>query len=100
MQSILHNWSDDDCVKMLKRCKEAIPPKEEGGKVIIVDMVINSHNPKTTETHLFYDICMMIGLGGMEREKHEWQKIFNNAGFSDYNFFPVLGVYSVIELYP
>ncbi|EHA8589248.1 Trans-resveratrol di-O-methyltransferase [Cocos nucifera] len=100
LKSILHDWGDEDCVKILKRCMEAIPPKEEGGKVIIVDMVINSDNPKITETHLFYDICMMIGLGGREREEHEWQKIFNNAGFSDYKIFPILGVYSVIELYP
>ncbi|KAG1334978.1 trans-resveratrol di-O-methyltransferase-like [Cocos nucifera] len=100
LKSILHNWSDEDCVKILKRCKEAVPQKEEGGKVIIVDMVINSDDAKVTETHLFYDICMMIALGGMEREEHEWRKIFNNAGFTDYKIFPILGVYSVIELYP
>ncbi|XP_075103644.1 trans-resveratrol di-O-methyltransferase-like [Nicotiana tabacum] len=34
---VMHNWSDEDCVKMLKRCREAIKDKDEGrkGKVII-----------------------------------------------------------------
>lgn len=41
MQWILHDWSDEDCVKILKRCKEAIPSKDNGGKVIIMDIVMD-----------------------------------------------------------
>ncbi|TKY59216.1 Flavonoid 4'-O-methyltransferase [Spatholobus suberectus] len=37
----LHNWSDDDCIKILKNCKDAISGKGKGGKVIIIDIVIN-----------------------------------------------------------
>ncbi|KAK9123020.1 hypothetical protein Sjap_012622 [Stephania japonica] len=39
---ILHDWNNKDCVRILKRCKEAIPSKEEGGRVIILDMVAES----------------------------------------------------------
>ncbi|KAJ0439613.1 putative trans-resveratrol di-O-methyltransferase [Helianthus annuus] len=28
---VLHNWSDEECTEILKRCKEAIPTKENGG---------------------------------------------------------------------
>ncbi|KAJ8626108.1 hypothetical protein MRB53_019415 [Persea americana] len=28
---ILHDWSDENCVKILAKCKESIPSKEEGG---------------------------------------------------------------------
>jgi hypothetical protein len=31
----------------LKKCKEAIPPRDAGGKAIIVDMVVGS-GPKET----------------------------------------------------
>uniref|UniRef100_M1D3K7 Resveratrol O-methyltransferase n=1 Tax=Solanum tuberosum TaxID=4113 RepID=M1D3K7_SOLTU len=37
---ILHDWSDEECIKILKKCKEAIPRKEKGGKVFIIDMVL------------------------------------------------------------
>ncbi|PIN10736.1 hypothetical protein CDL12_16668 [Handroanthus impetiginosus] len=36
---ILHDWSDDLCIDILKKCKEAIPA--DTGKVIIVDAVID-----------------------------------------------------------
>ncbi|CAL5408863.1 unnamed protein product [Camellia sinensis] len=51
---VLHNWSDENCVKILKRCREAIPSKEDGGKVIIIDMVVDGdrdvHDITETET--------------------------------------------------
>ncbi|KAF5761876.1 putative trans-resveratrol di-O-methyltransferase [Helianthus annuus] len=40
---ILHEWSDEKCVKILKQCKEAIPNKETRGKLIIIDMVVKVH---------------------------------------------------------
>ncbi|KAG5020846.1 Tabersonine 16-O-methyltransferase [Glycine soja] len=30
---VLHNWNDEDCVKLLNKCKEAIP--NHGGVIII-----------------------------------------------------------------
>lgn len=38
LKFILHDWSDKDCVRILKMCREAIPSREEGGKVIIIDI--------------------------------------------------------------
>jgi len=38
VQWILHDWGNEDCIKILKKCKEAIPSKENGGKVIIIDV--------------------------------------------------------------
>ncbi|CAA2987560.1 trans-resveratrol di-O-methyltransferase-like [Olea europaea subsp. europaea] len=40
---ILHDWSDEECVQILKKCKEAIPRKENGGKVIIIDMIVGNN---------------------------------------------------------
>lgn len=39
-QSILHDWNDEECVNILKKCKEAISRKDKEGKVIIIDMVV------------------------------------------------------------
>ncbi|KAK1298495.1 Trans-resveratrol di-O-methyltransferase [Acorus calamus] len=58
LKTVLHDWSDKDCVKILKQCKKAIPPKENGGKVMILDMIVNSKTKdhKATENQLFLDM--------------------------------------------
>ncbi|KAJ1295542.1 hypothetical protein BS78_01G232300 [Paspalum vaginatum] len=98
---ILHDWSDDECVKILKNCKQAIPSRDAGGKVIIIDIVLGSKSSdaKLLETQVICDLDMMK-LGGAERDEQEWRKIFLNAGFKDYNIMPVLGLRSIIQLYP
>ncbi|XP_042485029.1 (RS)-norcoclaurine 6-O-methyltransferase-like [Macadamia integrifolia] len=98
LKYILHDWGDDDCVKILQRCKEAIP--SEGGKVIIVEMVVEI-NPAETDisTMLTTDMFMMVNTGGKERTKEEWEKLIRNAGFSKCKITPVLAIASVIEAY-
>ncbi|CAL4939818.1 unnamed protein product [Urochloa decumbens] len=82
---ILHDWGDDECVKILKNCKQAIPPRDAGGKVIIIDMVVGSgpSDIKHVETQVLYDLLIM-NINGIERDEQEWKKIFLEAGFKDY----------------
>uniref|UniRef100_A0ACD5XV34 Uncharacterized protein n=1 Tax=Avena sativa TaxID=4498 RepID=A0ACD5XV34_AVESA len=98
---ILHCWKDEDCVKILRRCKEAIPTRDAGGKVIIIDMVVGSAagSQESKEMQVLFDLFMMY-IDGVEREEHEWSKIFTQAGFSDYKIKRVLGFRSIIEVYP
>ncbi|KAA8519732.1 hypothetical protein F0562_013988 [Nyssa sinensis] len=99
---VLHNWNDEDCVKILKRCREAIPSKDDGGKVVIIDMVINGEKDEhdITETKLVFDILMMVLVTGRERNEKEWEKLFLEAGFSHYKITPIFGLRSIIEVYP
>nr|TKW26355.1 hypothetical protein SEVIR_3G183200v2 [Setaria viridis] len=98
---VLHDWSDADCVKILKNCRKAIPPRDAGGKVIVLDMVIGagSSNIKHKETQVLFDLFIMF-VNGAERDEQEWKKIIFEAGFSDYKIIPVLGVRSIIKIYP
>ncbi|KAI3892552.1 hypothetical protein MKX03_021193 [Papaver bracteatum] len=105
MKFILHDWSDKDCVRILKRCKEAIPSRKEGGKVIIIDAVIEEDKNKQeddsiTETQLLFDIMMMAFHNGKERTEKEWAKLFIESGFTDYKITRVQGFRSFIEVYP
>ncbi|KAL5571066.1 hypothetical protein UlMin_020663 [Ulmus minor] len=100
---ILHDWSDEESVTILKKCREAIlPSKDKGGKVIIIDMVIDG--PKmdkdSTEAQLSFDLLMMVNFLGKERNKKEWEKLFLAAGFSYFKVTPILGLRSLIEAYP
>ncbi|KAL9314949.1 hypothetical protein ACSQ67_020401 [Phaseolus vulgaris] len=82
MKWILHDWSDEDCVKLLKNCYDAIP---DDGKVIVVEAVL----PKIPETNNAYkavaqlDVGMMTQHeGGKERCEEEFMELARAAGFS------------------
>ncbi|EHA8589247.1 trans-resveratrol di-O-methyltransferase [Cocos nucifera] len=98
---ILHDWSDEDCIRILKRCKEAIPTKKDGGKVVIIDIVVGvtTDISISIEPQLLLDMEMMIVTTGKERSETEWRHLFHAAGFSDYKITPSMGLRSVIELY-
>ncbi|XP_043690292.1 trans-resveratrol di-O-methyltransferase-like [Telopea speciosissima] len=105
LKSILHDWNDEQCIKILKGSKEAISRGDmEGnsGKVIIIDMVVEDKkvDHKSTETQLFCDILMMTVNNGKERTEKEWEKLFLESGFSHYKITPLLGLRSLIEVYP
>ncbi|XP_057726105.1 trans-resveratrol di-O-methyltransferase-like [Arachis stenosperma] len=104
---ILHDWSDEECLNILKNCNEAIMSKGKGGKVIIIDMVImedekkgGDNDDKSVETKLFFDMLMMVLQTGKERDEKEWAKLIFSAGFSNYKITPILGLRSLIEIYP
>jgi len=90
-------------VKILKNCKDAIAKKGKQGKVIVIDMVLESEKgsiKESVETQLFFDMLMMVVLTGKERNEKEWIKLISSAGFSDYKITPILGLRSLIEIYP
>lgn len=89
-------------MKILRQCKAAVTKNGRKGKVIIIDMVIENQNEdeKSIETQLFFDMLMMVLVTGRKRNEKEWAKLFLNAGFRDYKITPILGLRSLIEVYP
>ncbi|WJX37702.1 hypothetical protein P8452_25442 [Trifolium repens] len=57
---VLHDWGDDECIQILKKCREAIP--KEKGKVIIVEAVIEEEGGKHNN---YKDV-------GLKRTLQEW----------------------------
>ncbi|KAI4306429.1 hypothetical protein L6164_029706 [Bauhinia variegata] len=102
LKLVLHAYNDEDCIKVLKKCREAISSKGKEGKVIIIDIVINEKQDKheLTDAKLFYDVLMMSVVTGKEREEKEWESLFLEAGFSHYKITPIFGLRSLIEVYP
>lgn len=100
-QLIFDCWDDEDSVKILRQCKRAIPARDAGGKVIIVNCVLGygAQDSVAMETQVLFDVYMMR-YGGAQREEHEWKKIFLEAGFSDYKITPIFGFQSIIEVFP
>ncbi|KAL5211285.1 hypothetical protein ABZP36_022132 [Zizania latifolia] len=82
LQWILVMLSDEDCIKILKNCHQALP---EDGKVIIVDGLLPEH-PDTTlaaRDSFTIDIGMLIlHFGGKQRTEKEFAKLAKDSGFT------------------
>ncbi len=74
MKYILHDWNDEQCVKILQNCRDAMNQK---GRVLVVDNVIPPGNDPNWGK--LVDIQMLI-IGGRERTKKEFAGIFAQAG--------------------
>uniref|UniRef100_A0A7N0UX78 O-methyltransferase n=1 Tax=Kalanchoe fedtschenkoi TaxID=63787 RepID=A0A7N0UX78_KALFE len=101
---VLHDWEDDDCVRILTNCRQAVPPRT--GKVIIVESVIAEEPDhgadKLNDAALMLDMCMMAYTnGGKERTLVEWKDILDRSGFASHSIKPIPGeLRSVIVAYP
>ncbi|CAK8540731.1 unnamed protein product [Lathyrus sativus] len=101
LKFILHDWTDKDCIKILKNCKEAITSDEKSGKVIVIELVINKKKDEKQITQLKLQIDIgMACLNGKERNEEELKNLFVEAGFTDYKISPLTGLLSLIEIYP
>ncbi len=91
MKYILHDWNDEQCLKILENCRSAMNAK---GKVLVVDNVIPSGNDPNWGKLL--DIQMLI-IGGRERTKKEFDAIFAAAGLKLKRIVPTKCPLSIIE---
>ncbi|CAI9769024.1 unnamed protein product [Fraxinus pennsylvanica] len=84
IMQVLHDWNDEECIDILKKCKEAI--RANTGKMIIVEVVVNEEeDDKYKRVHLYLDLIMMAHTDtGKERTRKEWEYILNAVGFSRY----------------
>ncbi|KAL3539118.1 hypothetical protein ACH5RR_002484 [Cinchona calisaya] len=98
---VLHDWGDEECISILKKCREAVP--QDTGKVIIVEAVIDGGGPenKLKDVGLMLDMVMMAHTTtGKERTSKEWAYILSQAGFSRHSVKQIRAVQSVIEAFP
>lgn len=75
LKFVLHDWEDTDCVKILKRCREAMAP---GGRVVIIEFLLDDlDNPGVVA---LTDLHMFAIAGGRERSLGEFDALLSDAG--------------------
>lgn len=97
----MHDWGDDECIQILKKCREAI--SKEKGKVLIFEAIVEEDegDNKFKSVRLMLDMVMMAHTNeGKERTLKEWDYILRQSGFSRYNIKPIHAVQSLIEAFP
>ncbi|KAK7734306.1 hypothetical protein SLS53_007956 [Cytospora paraplurivora] len=94
LHSVLHDWSDDDCVKILEQLKPALRPGYS--TVLLNELVVPRQNPTWPITSM--DQLMLV-LGAMqERTEEHWEQILARAGLKIVNIYGYeIGSESLIE---
>ncbi|CAN0920832.1 Anthranilate N-methyltransferase [Linum grandiflorum] len=83
---ILHDWSDEHCLTLLKNCYKATP---DDGKVIVMDAVaaVMAETTMSSKLTAALNVTMMIlSQGGKERSKDEFMSLAIGAGFRTIKF--------------
>jgi hypothetical protein len=87
---LIHALSDDEAVRLLKNCYDAMP---ENGCLFVVERVIAQKIPWRV---LFADMNMLVMTGGGIRTKEEFSYLFREAGFGKADFLSTGSVMNVI----
>ncbi|QSQ28503.1 methyltransferase domain-containing protein [Pyxidicoccus parkwayensis] len=68
---VLHDWDDEDALRILRRAREALRP---GGRIHVIEMLLDDANGGLLDLH------MLVSTGGRERTEAELQKLLCSAG--------------------
>ncbi len=89
---VLHDWTDEQCVTILRNCRRAIG---EQGKLLVVECVVPAGNERSISKD--YDILMMAGPAGRERTEPQFRALLRQSGFELSGITPTSSMISVIE---
>ncbi|MDF1799203.1 MAG: methyltransferase [Planctomycetota bacterium] len=75
LKHILHDWPDEDCLRILRAIRKAIP---KHGKLLVFDALLV---PEAPPWAYWLDVHMMILQDGKERTPDEFAELFGATGF-------------------
>jgi hypothetical protein len=95
LSHIVHDWSDDDAVRILRACREAIAAD---GRLLICEMVVPPAG--TPDFSKLLDIEMLVNTGGVERTEAEYAGLLEASGFELTRVIPTDAPTSIVEARP
>jgi len=94
IKSVLHDWDDETCVRILRHCREAMPAH---GRVLVAEIVVEPGKP-VGHPYRLIDLEMMVTLGGKERTGDEFARLLDGAGLKLEQVVPIENsFFSVVE---
>jgi hypothetical protein len=90
-RNIIHDWNDEKALSILKTLRKTTKPT---ARVMLIEWLI----PETPGFHLgkWSDITMMTAVGGKERTRKDFEKLFSEAGFVLEEIVPTESMFSIV----
>ena len=94
MKHVIHDWNDEDALKILRSCRRAMA---SCSTLLLIEWVLKPSNQPDIGKLL--DLNMLVNLGGLNRTETESQSLLHEANFSLMRVIPA-GPASIIESIP
>ncbi|MEU7043271.1 methyltransferase [Streptomyces varsoviensis] len=92
VKRVLHDWHDDDCLRILRACRAAMTADS---RLLVIDAVLPRDNaPHHGKT---LDVLMMASLSGRERGADDFRRLLTDAGLAMVRVHPTASSLSVVE---
>ena len=75
LSHIIHDWSEEKCLTILRNCREAMRPD---GRILIVETVLPEGD--TPHQGKLQDLVMLLVPGGQERSEKEDEELLGKGG--------------------
>jgi O-methyltransferase domain len=86
LSRILHDWPDDECLRILRNCRAGMAP---GARLAIIERPIPADEAAPTLARS-WDVHMMVNnVGGRERTRSQYQELLADAGFEVRTWHPL-----------
>jgi len=95
MKAIIHDWNDDDALKILGHVRTAIAPN---GKLLLLESALPERS--SSDIGMLIDLEMLVAVGGKERTRAEWANLLGRAGFRLSRVVHTATSVSIIEAVP
>jgi O-methyltransferase domain len=96
MKRIIHDWNDEDSLKILRNCRRAI---RRDGTLLIVDAVLKPSNEPDPGKLMDLQMLVMTSTG-RERTEAEFATLLAQADFALTRVVPTSGMLSIVESQP
>ncbi len=98
LKSVLHDWPDEPALAILAACRRAMPA---GSVLLLLERVLaGPPYPPEAVPIAFSDLNMLVGPGGQERTRDEYEALLRKAGLTVTRVVPTTTDVSVIESAP
>jgi hypothetical protein len=92
---VLHDWPDEDCVRILKNCRQAMAAD---ARLLIAEQLLEPDPLRGRATSYLIDIQMMAMFGGgRERSAKEFEQLLSAAGIRLLRVIPTATAVCLVE---
>jgi len=92
MQRALHNWNDEEALKILKNFRRALP---DDGLLLLFETAIREN--ESDSGRLNSDLLMLCMMDGRERDRDQFRELLKAAGLELKRIIPTRSISSIIE---
>jgi SAM-dependent methyltransferase len=92
LKNVIHDWPDDDAVRILRNVRAAA---RTGARILLVEFVIPNHDREFLGK--WADLEMLISAGARERSADEYGQLLSRAGFQMMRVVETASPFSVVE---